>query len=490
MLFEFDYDKYNYEYSECDKSELMKEFGLLQRKIKELGIPVLIMLEGWECSGKGYVINDLVREVNHKYTKVHVFSEMTEEEREKPFLWRFWNCIPAKGEIAVFDRSFYYDLMDDLNLTKKKTAKYIEDIESIEKQLRDDDTVIIKIFLNISEQTQKNRIQEYETHKYKKILVNERDYRQNRSYDEYLKHFNQVLKDTDFKGSRWNIIPSESMKKASLEVLGNCIDILKKSILKHLEFGSVVDKEELLFPESKKIIEELDYDLSLSHKEYKKIKKDLEPKLNSLGYEFFVKKVPSILIFEGVDAAGKGGAIKRLTKCFDPRGYEVVPISAPSDVENSYHYMWRFWKEIPPNGKMTIFDRSWYGRVLVERIEGFATEEQWKRAYNEINEIEKHLRKSGVLILKFFIAIDNDEQLRRFNDRMLNPDKNYKLTEEDWRNREKWDSYLSAYDDMIERTSTEYAPWIVIPGNDKYYARIRVLEEVLKRGLKFIEDER
>ncbi|MDH5657663.1 MAG: polyphosphate:AMP phosphotransferase, partial [Spirochaetia bacterium] len=176
--------------------------------------------------------------------------------------------------------------------------------------------------------------------------------------------------------------------------------------------------------------------------------------------------------------AGKGSAIRRVTRAMDARLYSVIPVSAPTDEELAHHYLWRFWRRIPREGYNKIFDRSWYGRVLVERVEGFASEDEWKRAYNEINEFEKSLSEGGIHIIKFWIHIDQDEQLRRFKERENTPWKQYKITEDDWRNREKWHLYESAVNDMILRTNTDYAPWRIIPGNDKKFARIEIMKEI------------
>ena len=200
-----------------------------------------------------------------------------------------------------------------------------------------------------------------------------------------------------------------------------------------------------------------------------------------------------ILGFEGWDAAGKGGAIKRLTSHLDPRGYKVCPTASPNDVEKSHHYLWRFWNHVPKAGHIAIFDRTWYGRVMVERIEGFCSEEDWHHAYREINEMEAHFAHSGALVLKFWLQIDKDEQERRFNDRMKNPEKRWKITDEDWRNREKWDAYVLAVNEMLEKTSTKDAPWIVVEGNSKWYARIKVLETVadaMEKKIKEVEKNR
>lgn len=487
MLKHFDFKDFDFQYKDCNRSDLREEFGMIQRRAHELGIPILIVIDGWESAGKGYVISDLVREVDHKYTRVHLFGEADECEQNKPYLWRFWMASPARGEMSVFDHSYYFNVMDDFQLDKKTEQGYLKDIETLERQLTEDGTVIIKFFLNISQKTQRKRTEEYQIDKFKKVLVTERDRRQVQYHDEYEEHLNKILNATDFPTSPWNIIPSESMRTASLEVLGRTIEVLKSQILDRMDRLKPQEKVEITLPKGNHPLDKVNYSKKLSQEEYEEAKTKLESQMIELGYELHDKKIPTVIVFEGVDAAGKGGAIKRLTKGFDPRGYNVVPISAPSQTELSYHYMWRFWKELPDKGDITIFDRSWYGRVLVERVEGFAKEEEWKRAYGEINEMERIFCESGIFLLKFFLTIDAAEQLERFQARMLNIEKSYKLTEEDWRNREKWDLYTKAYNDMLSWTNKEDAPWILVPGNDKYYARIKVMEEVLERGRAFIK---
>ena len=215
----------------------------------------------------------------------------------------------------------------------------------------------------------------------------------------------------------------------------------------------------------------------------------MQERIGFLHNELYRLRIPVVLGFEGWDAGGKGGAIKRLTSHLDPRGYLVHPTASPNDTERQYHYLWRFWKDMPKDGHITIFDRTWYGRVMVERIEGFCTKEEWKRAYREINEMEQHLVNAGAVVLKFWMQIDKDEQERRFRDRMNNPEKQWKITDEDWRNREKWDQYEVAVNEMLLRTSTSYAPWIIVEGNDKYYARVKVLETVIEAIEKKIKEK-
>ena len=238
------------------------------------------------------------------------------------------------------------------------------------------------------------------------------------------------------------------------------------------------------------VLSRADLTLAYGKEEYEKRLKKLQKKIEKLHGEVYRRRIPVVIGFEGWDAGGKGGAIKRLTEKMDPRGYVVNPTAAPTEVEKAHHYLWRFWKAMPKDGHIAIFDRTWYGRVMVERIEGFSTAGEWQRAYQEINDMEKDLYDAGAVVLKFWMQIDKDEQERRFKERQQNPEKQWKITEEDWRNREKWDLYEAAVNEMLLRTSTEYAPWIVVEGNDKYYARIKVLQTVAEAIEKRLKAER
>ncbi len=236
------------------------------------------------------------------------------------------------------------------------------------------------------------------------------------------------------------------------------------------------------------MLETLDLTKKLTPQEYREQLVEHQLQLRELAYQLYVHKRILVVVYEGWDAAGKGGNIKRITERLDPRGYEVFPIAAPQGEDKTHHYLWRFWRRIrPPDEKQVqIFDRSWYGRVLVERLEGFCTETEWKRAYREINEFERQLTDFGVTLVKFWIQISKDEQLRRFQERQTTPYKAWKLTDEDWRNRAKWEVYDQAIEEMLLKTSTLNAPWTVVEGNDKYYARVktvRTLVEALERDL-------
>lgn len=465
-------------------SQLGVRFARLQRICEAMDIPILIIVDGWESSGKGHVIRDLVRELNPKYYDVEVFDRLDREEQQYPFMRNFWIYVPKKGHVKVFARSFYYELMDDLSIDKKDLDKKINSIKDIEKTLYDDKTVIVKLFLNVSKEVQKETIQELESSDLKSFYVDIHDKKQNENYEEYKKHFENILSLTNFEITPWHIIDSNKPKNASKEALGVVIEELQRGIERvaiSREDGVRLKRD---YKGVNKPLDKIDLEKTIDDDEYDNSLRDLQNEAADMVLKYYNKNIPTVLVFEGVDAAGKDGAIERLIRFVDPRLKRVHAISAPDESENSRNYLWRFYKKLPENGKMAIFSRSWYGRVMVERVEGFATDNEWERAYDEILQMEKQIYDHGGLVLKFFIIIDKDTQLKRFEDRENNPDKQFKITDEDWRNREKWDEYIKAMNEMLDRTNVDYAPWFIIEGNDKKYARIKVLETYLENAEK------
>lgn len=483
MLTEFNKTEFDYSYKRRI-SDLTQEFGSLQREIKALDIPVIIMIEGWEASGKGYIISNLVREVDHNHTVVCEFIEEDHSYRKMPFLWRYWTQTPAKGDIYIYDRSPYYNVMEDYSLSEEKINQYIKHIRTFEDQLADSGVLIFKFFLEISHEHQKENVNRY-IDKGKEVLVSQRDLDQIENHGKYRVHFSKIL---NFPSRiSWQIIPAEKRRKAAREILTRLVDQLSQAINDFKYTGQINQSRIPELEDGRKIIEGLDMSKSISKEEYSRRMAKARKELSSLSYEFFLRKGTAVVVFEGVDAAGKGGAIKSLVRELDPRLYRVNPTSAPNQIEKAHHYLWRFWKKLPRRGKMAIFDRSWYGRVLVERLENFADKDEWERSYDEINEFEKVLTDSGILVLKYFINIDKDEQLSRFHARIQVPDKNYKLTSEDWRNRKKWDEYRLAYDDMLTRTSSSYVPWLVVEGNDKGYSRLKIIEDFIEKSKQYLQ---
>ena len=501
--------------------QLESKLGRLQRECKALGIPVLIVFEGFGAAGKGLQIGHLIQSMDPRGFEVHPVKNETEEERMHPFMWRFWTKTPARGRIAIFDGSWYRKVLID-RFEKRTKAKDLpaafHSINSFEQQLADDGNLIIKLFLDIDKKEQKKRFDKLAKNKETAWRVSQGDRERNAHYDEYAALMEDMLFNTDTDYAPWTIVESMDRRFATLKIYTTVIKAMADQIEKvqqqniakavekadKAEAEGVVRKKETNGDEIEEIAREADAqmkdlqvsilskaDLSLSYtrEEYKEKLDKLQKKMDKLHGELYRRRIPVVLGFEGWDAGGKGGAIKRLTAKMDARGYVVNPTASPNDIEKAHHYLWRFWRAMPKDGHVAIFDRTWYGRVMVERIEGFCTTEEWKRAYKEINDMEKDLYDAGAIVIKFWMHIDKDEQERRFKERQDNPEKQWKITDEDWRNREKWDQYEDAVNEMLMRTSTDYAPWIVVEGNSKYYARVKVLKTVVDAIEKRLKED-
>ena len=485
--------------------ELAPKLSLLQRECKAAGIPITIVFEGWGASGKGTFINQLIGPLDPRGFKVFTIQKTSEEEAMRPFLWRFWTKTPAKGRIHIFDRSWYRKVVEE-QFDEKKAQKVktdvIGEILNFEEELVTDGMVIIKFFLHISKKEQKSRFENLEESKKTSWRVTESDWQQNKEYEKYLEIFDNMIAKTDTAFAPWTIIEASNKEYAISKIMSAVVEQLTlalsqnqkkqnmqvtKQVASKVESetdteGDLLKKEEIRKIEKSlklDVLGKVDLSLSLEKEEYKRKLKELQEKLAILHFEMYKYRIPVVLAFEGWDAGGKGGAIKRVTENIDPRGYEVIPVAAPNDIEKAHHYLWRFWNAIPKAGHMTIFDRTWYGRVMVERVEGFCTENEWQRAYKEINQMEEHLTNFGCIVIKFWMNIDKEEQLKRFEERQATPEKQWKITSEDWRNREKWDAYTEVVNEMIIRTSTTNAPWVIVEANNKYYARIKVLESIV-----------
>jgi len=474
-----------------DKKELKAKIeaatarlSLVERQAREAKIPVLITFDGYGAAGKGLQINRLIQAMDPRGFDVYTNSKDGEVEKMHPFLWKFATRTPADGRITIFDTSWYRHVQRDLFDGKTKEWELKDsfyDICAFEKQLTDSGMVLIKLFLSISAKEQKKRFEKLEDSKETAWRVTGDDWKRNARFEKYEKINMDMIKRTDRPYAPWTIIDADNKDAAALEIMQVVADRLEKA-LEDKAMGVVPGKfegEKSKGNYKKGVLSKVDLTKSLEKDEYKEKLDKLQKKVEKLHSDLYRLRIPVVLCFEGWDAAGKGGAIKRLTSHLDPRGYKVCPTPAPNSVEKAHHYMWRFWNNLPKDGHIAIFDRTWYGRVMVERIEGFCTEDDWRRAFGEINDFESHLIHDGAVVLKFWIDIDKDEQERRFKERMINPAKQWKITDEDWRNREKWDLYEEAVNEMIDRTSTEGAPWIVVEGNSKYYARVKVLKTVV-----------
>ena len=457
----------------------------MQRACKEQKIPVIIIFEGFDAAGKGLQINKLIHPLDPRGFHVYAMKKETKTEQMYPFLWRFWTKTPEKGRIAIFDTSWYRHVSVDFfekKLAKEEQNLAYQEINTFERTLTDDGAVLIKLFLHISKKEQKKRFEKLLESKETAWRVSREDLERNKNYDGYKSILENMLEQTETEYAPWTIVEATDKKYATAKIYATVIHQLeealkKRTVQKEEKQTERQEKKQKLFEAS--VLSNADLSCSYTKEEYKERLQKLQKKIAVLHSELYRRRIPVVLGFEGWDAGGKGGAIKRLTEFMDPRGYVVNPTAAPTEVEKNHHYLWRFWQNMPKAGHIAIFDRTWYGRVLVERIEGFCSKKEWQRAYKEINDMEQDLVNAGTVVLKFWLHIDKEEQERRFRAREKNPDKQWKITEEDWRNREKWDQYEEAVNEMLIRTSTEKAPWIVVEGNCKYYARIKVLETVV-----------
>lgn len=495
MLREVDLDKNltKNEYKEM-MDKLAPKFAALQREARAKGLPVMVVFEGWGASGKGTMISRLIQPLDPRGFKVFTIQAENEEEQMHPFLWRFWMKTPAKGRMHIFDRSWYRRVITeqmDAPMDQKRLDAAYHQILSFEEQLSADGTLIIKFFLHISADEQEKRLKKLERSSETKWRVTKADWKHFKQYKAYLPMYDHMLEQTDMSWAPWHVIEATDREYAAVKVMTIVAGMIEERLNEENAKESrshLAERAQEELPGTEEtmrttVLDGVDVSLTMTKEDYKKRLSVLQKELTRLQNEMYLKRIPVVVALEGWDAAGKGGAIKRLTEPLDPRGYEVVPTAAPNDIEKAHHYLWRFWRAMPKDGHMTIFDRTWYGRVMVERIEGFCSQAEWRRAYREINQMEQNLTDHGVIVLKFWLQIDKDEQERRFNERMEDPEKQWKITDEDWRNREKWDAYVKAVDEMILRTSTTYAPWTIVEADSKYYARIKILETVV-RALK------
>lgn len=472
--------------------DLNSKLSFLQRECKDLKKPIVILFEGLGASGKGTMIRSLIGPLDPRGFQVYATGKESEEEQMRPFLWRFWKNMPAKGVISIFDRGWYRRVLID-RFDKKTSPAQLEyaydEISSFEKQITDGGTVLFKFFLYISKKEQKKRFNKLLADKKTAWRVTKDDRKRNEHYEEYEVMVEEMLEKTDTVYAPWNVIEAMNREFAAVKILSVVADKLEDVVSqqKKEKNGSVdtasdaVDQKDSFsgIKLQSSSLDRADLTLSLTKDEYNIRLSELQNKISDLHNQLYRKRIPAIIVFEGWDAGGKGGAIKRLTEEMDPRGYAVYPTAAPNDIERAHHYLWRFWNTFPKAGHISIYDRSWYGRVMVERIEGFCSEGEWKRAYKEINDMERQCANYGAVILKFWLHINREEQKKRFDERKENPKKQWKITEEDWRNRSKWELYEKAVNEMLLKTSTLYAPWIIVEGNSKYYARVKVLETVV-----------
>lgn len=472
--------------------EMREQLIDLANRAKADKLPVIITVDGWSAAGKGVQIASLIKYMDPRFYDVESVRKPNAEELRKPWLHRYWQKLPKQGNFLILDGSWYRDTVNALNHGEIDKAEYkrrINDINTFERQLADDGYLIIKLFLHITRGEQLRRLEKLAGSEITRWRVDEQDMKNNKNYDSISKRYDKTFTRTNTAFAPWHIIPANDKFTAQYNIM-KCVTEAVRGACEAKENGGrfcqtpqfdtcAYAPEEFKLVKTKKLAK-INMDKSLTDEEYGRKLEKYQSRLFALQNICYQRKIPVVIAYEGWDAGGKGGNIKRVANALDPRGYEVKPIAAPEPSEAARHYLWRFWTRLEKDGHFTIFDRTWYGRVMVEPIEGFTPKERTEMAYQEINEFEKQLTEWGAVVIKFWINIDKDEQYRRFKERENTPSKQWKITEEDWRNREKWDEYEKAVDRMVELTSTDFAPWTIIEGNDKKYARIKALKTICK----------
>ncbi len=459
----------------------------MQRQLSAHGkSKVVVIIAGIEAAGKGEVVNRLNEWMDARGIATYAFWDETDEERDHPRYWRFWRILPPDGSMAILFGGWYQKPLEERvmgNWDDEMLAEEYRRIAGLERMLTEDGAVVLKFWYHMSAKDQRGRLEELsrDDRSRWKMLPKKEGF--NQQYQEVEEIAERLIRHTDYGFAPWYIIEASDSRYRDLTTARTLLSVVNQRLAEDKTTQSKdtpnAEPDAPLSPEARiTILDQVPLDLELKKEEYRKQLEVLQQEANDLVWEAYNNGLPTVLVFEGWDAGGKGGAIRRFTSAIDARLYRYISIAAPTDEDKSHQYLWRFWRHIPRAGRISIFDRSWYGRVLVERVEGFATEHEWRRAYNEINDFEGQLIDNGTLVLKFWLHIDEKEQLKRFKEREKIPYKQHKITDEDWRNREKWNDYELAVNEMVVRTSTKLAPWIIVPGNDKKYARVEVLRQI------------
>jgi AMP-polyphosphate phosphotransferase len=441
--------------------------------------PVIIVIGGVDGGGKGETVNKLNEWMDPRHIHTYAFGTPSDEEGERPHMWRYWRSLAPKGKIGIYFGSWYIDPIVKRaygEIKNEGLTKAMDEVVRFEKMLTDEGALIIKFWFHLSKDKQKERIAKLESNPLTRWRVSAQDKKHLRMYEEFRTISEHVLRETSTATAPWIIVEGYDDNYRHLTVGKHVLQAIRDRLEESTKPQTPSAPPFMAPLDNTNLLSLLDLSKKLEKQDYGKKLEMLQGRLNQLTRDPRFKKISVLCVFEGADAAGKGGSIRRITQAIDARIFTIIPISAPTEEERVQPYLWRFWRLIPRLGRLTVFDRSWYGRVLVERVEKFCSEYDWMRAYGEINDFEEQLSRKHFIIVKFWLQISKEEQLKRFEERQKTPFKRFKITDEDWRNREKWMAYEHSVCDMIDRTSTDYAPWTVVEANDKYFARIKILK--------------
>jgi polyphosphate:AMP phosphotransferase len=477
---------------------LRTELIELQQEVKNERIPALVVFAGVDGAGKSETVNLLHEWMDPRWLVTRAFGEPSDEELERPPYWRFWRELPPHGRLGLFLSSWYSQPILDRVYRRSSPAEFdrqLDRIAAFERMLTEDGTLILKFWMHLSKSALRDRLKTLEKNRLTRWRITKIQWTHFRMYGRFIAAAERAIRRTSTASAPWLIVEGRDEEYRSLTVGTFLRDGLRRHLSDTVASRKLAKRAAptasarqgaattLLrrLRREQSILARLDMTKAIPKKKFDLELERFQGRLNLLHRKAAARGRSTIMVLEGWDAAGKGGAIRRVTAALDARSYQVIPIAAPTDEERAHHYLWRFWRHLARAGRVTIFDRSWYGRVLVERVEGFAALREWLRAYSEINEFEEQLAEHGVVLAKYWIHVTKEEQERRFREREKSSFKNWKLTEEDWRNRRKWNDYELAVNDMVERTSTRHAPWTMVEGNDKLYARIKVIRTLCDR---------
>ena len=449
--------------------------------------PVVILIAGLDGAGKSATANTLNEWMDPRYIQTHGTSEPSDEELERPHMWRFWRQLPPKGRMAIFDGSWYHwPIFERANgrIKNPRLDQALEEVRRFEQMLIEEGALVLKFWMHLSKAAQRKRLRKLEKDPLTRWRVTDRDWEHFAMYDTIQEIAERSLRHTSTAGAPWILVEATDPRYQKLTVGRTLLEQMRLRLDRPEQPPPPAPVQASLAVTSLdglSVLNTMDLGQRLDKPDYERELEQQQGRLNLLTRHKAFRDHNVVMVFEGVDAAGKGGAIRRITQAVDARLCHINPVAAPTEEERAQPYLWRFWRNLPRRGRFAIFDRSWYGRVLVERVEGFCSEADWTRAYGEINDFEEQIHESGGIILKFWLSISLDEQLRRFEARQDSPFKRFKITPDDWRNRAKWDAYQTATCAMLDRTSTEIAPWTLVESEDKYFGRIKILRTLCQR---------
>ena len=487
------------------KADFKKAAPLLRQELLALqddlhqhkSFPVILVFAGVDGGGKGETVSLLNEWMDPRWLITRAYDEPGDGERMRPEFWKYWRDLPARGRIGMFLSAWYSRPLLDRVHERTDEAEFIKQLERIvgfERALARDGALILKFWMHLSREAQERRLHNLENDALTAARVCKRDWDHWRKYDRFIGAAEQLISRTNRGIAPWTIVEGEDANYRGITVT----TLLRDALDRRMEADSRKKKSRKPKTKTTKtagrkapvpyqaaravtVLSGVDTSQRMARSGYEKELVNQQARLHQLHLEAKKRNIASVLVFEGPDAAGKGGAIRRINESLDARNYQVHGIAAPTEEELAHHYLWRFWRHLPRDGHIAIFDRSWYGRVLVERIEGYASDDDWRRSYAEINDFEEQLIEHGTVVVKYWVHITKEEQLKRFKLRKNTPHKRWKLTDEDWRNRDKWGAYEEAVDDMVQFTSTAPAPWSLIAGNDKRFARVQVVQTFCDR---------